>query len=320
MSSRSFERFERGKRVLETSKGARDFERWSSPHTHPGGSAGRLIIQKARVLVMFAIRRIASGGGRRSALNRLRALKNSASNRDVLVVGSGPSADSLNGPEVAKAQNAGELTVVATNYFLNSPLAKSFTPDFLVWSDSVFHPRNRKENPSWDLLATAPEVNVVVPWTWKSHVPAEFASRVIFFDDDTLETWSTNVSPLKPRGYQGTTGVKALAIGIHFGPKMSHVIGLDLSYFKNFTVDKNNVVWRHPSHLSGTDSGVQDLSADTVSGFADNLFSAASQFLYLRKLFSRYPVINLDPSSLVDAFPKVVEHRLVRKSRAGAKR
>ena len=316
MSNQSFERYEEGTKSLESTDTAHSFERWSSPHTHPGGSVMRLATQKLRVLTMFAIRRIASGQGRVAALGPLTQLAGSASGKEVLVIASGPSAENLNATAVAKAQKAGTLIVVATNYFLSSPLANTISPDYLLWSDSVFHPRNRDKNPSWAALAKHPATKVVSPWTWKHRVPGEFASRMVCFDDDTLETWSRNISPLRPRGYQGTTGAKALALGIHLGPSTTYVIGLDLSYFRHFSVDADNRVWRHPAHVAGTDSGNQDLTHNTVSGIADSLYSTANQFYYLRALFSGYPVVNLDPSSLVDAFPKVTSHPLVKKTRA----
>ena len=316
MTNQSFERFEARKKSLESNSTLHSFERWSSPHTHPGGSVLRLATQKLRVLALFALRRLVSGQGRTAALAALSKLSGSATGKEVLVIASGPSANTLNAAAVAKAQKAGTLTVVATNYFLSSPLAKTISPDYLLWSDSVFHPRNRKSNPSWGLLAEHPSTKVVSPWTWKHRVPGEFASRMVYFDDDTLETWSRNISPLKPRGYQGTTGAKALALGIHLEPTTTYVIGLDLSYFRHFSVDADNRVWRHPAHVAGTDSGNQDLTHNTVSGIADSLYSTANQFYYLKALFSGFPVVNLDPDSLVDAFPKVTSHPLVKKTRA----
>jgi len=317
VSAQSFERFEEGKKKFESNESARTFERWSSPHTHPGGSVIRLMVQKLRVLTLFVVRRIAAGQGRAAALSRLSALARSAGGKNALVIASGPSAARLNAAAVAKAQKAGELIVVATNHFLDSVLAKTITPDFLLWSDSIFHPRRRAENSSWDTVKNYPSTMIVVPWTWRHHIPGDVAPQVIFFDDDTLETWSHNISPLKPRGYQGTTGAKALALAIHLGPASIYVLGLDLSYFKNFTVDVDNRVWRNPTHLAGTDSGNQDLTHNTVSGLADSLYATANQFFYLRTLFSGYRVVNLDPGSLVDAFPKVSEHPLVKARRTG---
>ena len=315
MTTTRFDRFEEGKRSLEKNSALRTFERWSSPHTHPGGNVVRLIVQKLRVLVTFVIRRMASGPGREGALSGLRALANSAVGKEVLVIASGPSASVVNARAVAKAQREGSLVVIATNYFLSSPLASTITPDYLVWSDSVFHPSKSQSNPSWQELGTRPPVTVMVPWTWRHKVPGTMRERFVFFDDDTLETWSRNISPLRPRGYQGTTGVKALSLATHLGARTISVIGLDLSYFKNFTVDRDNRVLRHPTHLAGTDSGTQNLSHNTVSGLADALYSTANQFYYLRRLFAGYPIVNLDPESLVDAFDKVSDHPFIKKGK-----
>lgn len=313
-----FDRFEETKSSFGSNRLLSRFERWSSPHTHPGLSITRLAVQKLRVLALFGIRRLVQGSGRVDALRQMESLAGLAQGREVLVLASGPSANSINSREVAKRQKAGELVVVATNYFLQSPLAKTITPDFLVWSDRIFHPRHRDENPSWGQLADTPDARVVSPWTWRKHIPAEFSDRVIFFDDDTLEGWSKNISPMSPRGYQGTTGTKAIAFANHLGPRQIFLLGLDLSYFKNFAVDENNRVLRNPTHLAGTDSGSQDITHNSVHGFADSLYSTANQFLHLYTLFSRVNVVNLDPNSLVDAFTKVGSHPLVKKTTSRA--
>ncbi len=315
MSTSRFDRFEEGKKTLEKNSMFRTFERWSSPHTHPGGSVMRLIIQKMRVLINFLIRRLASGPGREGALSTLKSLERSAVGKEVLVIASGPSASRVNARAVAKAQREGNLVVIATNYFLSSPLATTITPDFLVWSDSVFHPSKAASNVSWAELESHPSLKVMVPWTWRHKIPALLRERFLFFDDDTLETWSSNISPVRPRGYQGTTGVKAVSLGIHLGAQRINVIGLDLSYFKNFSVDEHNRVLRNPTHLTGTDSGTQNLSHNTVTGLADALYSTANQFYYLRTLFAGYPIVNLDPDSLVDAFDKLSGHPFIKKGR-----
>jgi hypothetical protein len=307
MTTRRFENYEKTRDELAHKPRVSRMERWSSPHTHPGTSMGRILFVKIRVLAMFIIRRLYQGSGRRHALAGMRVRAGAARGQTVLVIGSGPSAESLNAHAVAKAKNARELVIVATNHFLASPLAATITPDYLVWSDDGFHPRHRRTNSSrWELLAKHPEVVLVAPWTWKKDLEqAGVSNQTLFFDDDSLETWSHNISPLKPRGYQGTTGAKALALAVHLGPTRTEVIGLDLSYIKNFSVGPDNQITRHPTHLIGTDSGQQDLTEYTLIGMADLLYSTANHFRALHKHFSGHNIWNLDPHSLVDAFPKV---------------
>jgi hypothetical protein len=314
-ASNSFDRYEKTRDQLATTPAVSKLERWSSPHTHPGHSVWRVAVVKLRVLAMFVIRRLSQGGGRRNALRDMKNLKGAASGKTVLVVGSGPSAASLNEKEVARGQKADTLMVVATNHFLASPLAKTITPDFLVWSDDGFHPRLCSINTErWELLAKHPSTALVVPWTWKKDIDRSgIKNQVLFFDDDSLETWSKNISPLKPRGYQGTTGAKALALAVHLGGKSTQVIGLDLSYIKNFAVNADNSITRHPTHLAGTDSGQQDLTGYTLLGMADLLYSTANHFRAFHTHFSRRNISTLDPNSLVDAFPKIIDSPLIKK-------
>jgi hypothetical protein len=304
-----FQRFENTRdRALESPRVAR-FDRLTSPHTHPGTSAGRILLVKLRVLLVFLLRRIAQGRGRTGALESTRRLAGSASGREVLVIGSGPSASLVKKTAVVKAQQAGELVVVATNFFLNSSLGKTITPDYLVWSDDIFRPANAEDNrDAWEALTSRPAITLVCPWTWKDSLhKMGIPNPVVFFDDDTLEGWSNNISPLRPRGYQGSTGQKALAFALHLGAHSTSIIGLDLSYYRHFTVDDNNRVLRHPVHLKGTDTGVADLTPHTLVGLADELYSAANNFRALHTHFRGAKVRNLDPNSLVDAFPKATD-------------
>ena len=314
MTTSRFDNYEKSRDELANKPQVSRFERWSSPHTHPGSSVGRMLIVKLRVLAMFIIRRLNQGTGRRRALAGMRQLAGLARGKNVLVIASGPSAENLNAKAVATAQAANELVVVATNHFLSSPLAKTITPDYLVWSDDGFHPRHRHANKArWELLAKNPQVVLVAPWTWKRELEqVGVSNKVVFFDDDSLETWSKNISPLRPRGYQGTTGAKALAFAVHLQPQRTEVIGLDLSYIKNFSGSPDNTITRHPTHLAGTDSGVQDLTGYTLMGMADLLYSTANHFRALHTHFSGRGIWNLDPHSLVDAFSKVTDSPLTK--------
>lgn len=314
MPTGRFENYERTRDEIAAKPRVSRFERWSSPHTHPGPSLWRLLVVKIRVLAMFVIRRVNQGTGRRQALAGMRDLAGQARGKNVLVIGSGPSAERVNSEAVKAAQDANELVVIATNHFLASALAATITPDYLLWSDDSFHPRHRQKNTAqWNLLATSPSVVLVTPWTWKKVVEqAGVVNPTAHFDDDSLETWSHNISPLKARGYQGTTGAKALALAVHLGPHRTEVIGLDLSYIKNFSVGPDNQITRHPTHLTGTDSGQQDLTGYTLMGMADLLYSTANHFRALHTHFSRHNIVNLDPHSLVDAFPKTTDSPLIR--------
>jgi len=313
MASTFFHRFETWRNSLLQRPGLARLDRWSTPHTHPGTSVGRLVIVKIRVLAVFVLRRLAQGGGRKRALRHTRSLRGAAAQKSVLVIGSGPSADTVNSDAVTSAQQRGELLVVATNFFLHSSLAKMITPDFLVWSDDIFCPGNKEQNPTaWELLHQHPGVVLVTPWTWQEELATlQLPHTITHFDDDTLEGWSRNISPLKPRGYQGSTGQKAIAFAVHLGGVQTAIIGIDVSYFRHFSVDRENRLYRHPTHVAGTDTGVAELTPHTLHGIADELYSTANNFRYLHTHFKDCRVVNLDPNSLVDAFPKTSDSPFV---------
>lgn len=304
-----FQRFEDIRtRMLKNPRLSR-FDRFTTPHTHPGLSVARMLVVKTRVVAVFVIRRIAQGRGRRQALDTTRMVAETAAGSDVLVIGSGPSASRLKRSTVVEAQKTGGILVVATNFFLASDLGKTITPDYLVWSDDIFHPSRSEKNPqAWEGLATRPQITLVTPWTWRRDIERlGIPNPVVYFDDDTLEGWSRNISPLHPRGYQGSTGQKAIAFATHLGARQTLIIGIDLSYFRHFTVDEHNRLFRNPIHLKGTDTGVAELTPQTLLGLADELYSASNTFRYLHTHFRGKNIINLDQNSLIDAFPKVVD-------------
>lgn len=315
-SEGSFGTFERGRNRMLRSAIFSRFERYTSPHTNPQGNAFRLAIQALRVLIVFLVRRFFQGPGRGAALSELSKLRNIASGKEVLVVGSGPSASDLSPKTVTTLQKSGSLIVIAANYFLMSTLGKKISPDYLVWADEIFHPRNREVNPAWRALAKNSSVKVIAPWTWKRFIDdTAWKDRFLYFDDDSLEGWTRNISPLRPRGYQGSTGVKALAIAIHMSPIRSLVIGLDLSNFQSLKVNSQNEVIRQPAHISGADSGSQSLDENSLIGIADIVYSAANEFRYLRSHFAGQNVVNIGQASLVDAFRRQEDHPLTGETR-----
>ena len=330
-SSSAFERFESLKRRLMKDTRVRALERLTSPDTHPGLRPGLLLLKLLRILVTYFARRVTQGWSVRRALKSLRKLEGSAFGVDVLVIGGGPSASSLNEKEVARRQSEGTLIVVATNYFLSTELAKEISPDYLVWSDEVFHPRNRHKKDAWadpeffhknreygepwELLQGRPETTLVSPFTWlKDLENSELRNRVVYFNDESLEGWSRNISPLKARGYHGSTGVKAIAFALFLKPNSCFIIGVDLSNFTSFSVDLENRLIRKPQHIAGADSGTLDISSYASSGIADVIYAAASELLVIKKLFPADKVVNLGLSSLVDAFPRRASHELLKKN------
>ena len=330
VSSSAFERFESLKRRLMKDTRVRALERLTSPDTHPGLRPDLLLLKLLRILVAYFARRTTQGWSARRALESLRKLEGSAFGVDVLVIGGGPSAGNLDAREVARRQSEGTLIVVATNYFLSTELATVISPDYLVWSDEVFHPRNRHKETAWadpeffhksrdygeawELLQGRPETTLVSPFTWfKDLENTELRNRVVYFNDESLEGWSRNISPLKARGYHGSTGVKAVAFALFLQPNCCFIIGLDLSNFTRVSVDLDNRLIREPQHIAGADSGTQDISSYATSGIADVIYAAASELLVIKRLFPAERVVNLGLSSLVDAFPRCASHELLKK-------
>jgi hypothetical protein len=103
---------------------------------------------------------------------------------------------------------------------------------------------------------------------------------------------------------------KALAIAVYLGYSRIYLCGLDNSYVKTFFVDADNRIYRKDEHF---DSDIYQIDGQRdycladrygVGGVSALLMDYALHFSQLHR-FPADRIVNLDPDSLIDAFPKV---------------
>ncbi len=239
-------------------------------------------------------------------LIKKRGAKNNAR---ALVLGNGPSQGYLSTAILNKfSQNGGDVFVV--NYWQLNKSLSGFVPDFIVVSDPATLSFEEKhvyaESKNRSLLVYLEKnkkIKIVCPVLRVSEISALLGGgRVQGFIDSELRGWTSNTSPIAPRGYVSMTLYKALAIASWFGYREIFVLGMDNTYPRNVYSDAENRVLNLEKH-AGVEDFVNDQS-NIYSCVGDLLVDVSRLFFDAMKFNKAGKIVNLDPYSLTDAFPK----------------
>jgi hypothetical protein len=288
---------------------------WTDRGVNPHYSVAHLFLIKLRIFAEWAIRRILLFPNHGRALRKLKKAKNSKSECSALVLANGPSVNKLDVHEVKRLQELKSLEVVAVNYFPIVDKSLGLVPDHLVLSDPATMPGALSESnlKLWEWIAKHQQTTIYVPTSWSRDINESAsinADRVLFFDDTCLLGWSSNISPVKARGYVSLTAYKALAISLFLGFKNLSIIGFDNSQFRFIRVTEDNEVIQDPNHFTAY-GPTSNLTANLFNGISDYFYDTAQVFADLR-LFRKHNVANLDRESLIDCFPKIKNSNLLK--------
>jgi hypothetical protein len=248
------------------------------------------------------------------ALSTLTKLHSAIGTRDVLILANGPSALRLNVDELLRQQSEGELFVIVVNSFFESPMSSQFRPDLLVLSDNLHKPDAIKISTHtsgfWSSMAKENPLMVAAPLDWfpalskDSNIPNQF----VFFDDAGLEGWVKNINPARARGYGSMTAQKALALALSSKAGSIKLLGFDNSMFLGLEVDASNRIFEAAPYFFGKAKSSE--MTYFIGGTADYFYFISRIFSDF-KLLNKPHVVNLDPSSLVDAFRKAASDPLI---------
>jgi hypothetical protein len=254
----------------------------------------------------------------RRVLARTRALAGSKRGKQTFVFATGPSVAKLDATKIAKLRATG-FDAFGINFFLGTPFGKVVQPTHYVvsdpaqWSaainerelahlDDAERERQRASfrdacRQTWHELELAKPA-LFVPVHQLAATPYEQA----FGFCDAVDLFSNNVRDItRPLGYRPWTAYKALSIACYLGYDRIYLCGVDNDSFKSLTVDRNNVKRSRYRHFYDSDGEWQDFVG--TDPLWEDLYYTALTFRGLDN-FSPYPIVNLDPDSLVDAFPK----------------
>lgn len=234
--------------------------------------------------------------------------RNTKGNVAALVLANGPSLNKLNIKTLASLQQAGQLEVFGVNFFPLGEVGLRVKLNFLTLSDPETKPSHQSlaNKRLWNHVRSEPKLKLICPTSWSKELSgASLPNKIFYFDDRSLEGWSRNISPLRPRGYITMTAFKALAFAVHLGYDSVFLLGFDNDMFRGVEVDGKNRIIENPWHSIGTDGGREAKELKLEGGLSDYFYVVSKSFQDLR-LFSRIKTVtNLDPSSLVDCFEKI---------------
>lgn len=231
-------------------------------------------------------------------------LKNSKINRHALVLGNGPSQGYLTSETVQEFITKGG-EVFAVNFYNENKKLAEVPPKYLVLSDpaSLDFEKVARCVALKKYLLDHVSVKIICPVSACNMMADHFGKkRLVGFIDSEIFGWGSNIMPIAPRGYFSMTLYKALAMACWYGYKKIYVLGMDNTYPRNTYCDNENRVLNLETH-AGIDDFVADQSA-FYRGMGDLMFDLSRIFLDARKFSKNTNIINLDPFSLTDAFPK----------------
>lgn len=242
--------------------------------------------------------------------NRVKQLRNINSKKFAFVFANGPSLGKIDPHKVSDYQKKG-YDVFAVNSFISSDFAKIAIPNYYVLSDPAyfgigmqFMKKERIQELKQDLeLLNKYGINLFVP----ARFFRQFNNPKKYLYNESENYLSNNYKDItKPMGYLSMTAYRALSIACYMGYKKIYICGIDNNYFTKVVVNKKNEIFFGNSHFYDKESDeidyykIQETDGHTVG---ELLYNHHFLFKHLEK-FAGYPIVNLDPDSLVDSFTK----------------
>lgn len=292
---------------LIKSKVVSSIEYHSAVENYPSSSVSLAALRKLRVMTLFIWFRILPRGKRKKRLIPIKMLSGKFKGKKALVIGNGKSAEQLNVKKARTLQQAGDLVVFATNHFLRSEMAKQLRPDFLVWTDTNLLPETAESEEVSGLasLQYLGKTTLCVPWRWGDFESIQSVKSRLYFEDDATPGFGRNIDPTKIRSYGSNVAPKALAIALYMGFDEINVIGIDQDYFRDYSSDYENRLWKSSTVMS---QGTSTHERWEIGPFRDGITTRLSRDLwairYLELYFVDSRIVNLHSESLLSVWSK----------------
>jgi len=182
-----------------------------------------------------------------------------------------------------------------------------------VLADPYFFGRDRQSDDKswreiWIYLESHPNMTVFLPDN--CNVPEDYRiSNCIFFNSLGLEGFTKSINPTKPRGFLSMTVYYAIAIVGYLGYSRILLAGVDNTQFRSVALTSDSKPGMGANHFYDSKISpvvpMQHFAQDGMAAFFEDV---ARLFADLH-LFGHLPVENLDPQTIVDAFPVASDWR-----------
>lgn len=277
-----------------------------SQHDYHGLSVSRLLRMRARVLAKYAVQVATAPILRRRSLRLLAQMEGRENGQEAIIIALGPSASKLDADRLAQRQRSG-CRVISLNHYALSDLS-TIVPDYYVLADPhFFNTIGSREEAVWAYIKAHPSITLFLPDRYEIpiNLPPE---RIRRFNGLGLEGFTRNISPLRPRGFLSMTAYHALSLAGFLGFSRILIIGMDNDRFRAVALTEDRAVGVRPHHFFDNGyAGVQRL--DWLVGGMPAFFEDVARLFGDLWLFTNLPIENLDPHTLVDAFPVASDYR-----------
>ena len=247
-----------------------------------------------------------------SEISKLSSIKGTKGDVRAIIIGNGPSQDFIK-PDVLQQFKKSGNDIFVINYWPENTRLSNISPTHFVTSDPYTLCENKDQTIPPDILNSNSKlmnylmvdtkITIMAPIWQTKYLKNVFGdNRVVGFVDGETRALSSNIDPRFPRGYVSMTLYKALAIAIHMGYKKIYLIGMDNTYPRDIFCDSNNNIFRRERHAGGSDS-LMNITR-LIPSMDVQMQDIFNLFYDLRRCFDGAKVINLDPYSLTDVFPK----------------
>lgn len=211
------------------------------------------------------------------------------------------------------------MHVLGINFYSATEFGRIAPPDYYVWSDPsqwtgtlspsdlAAVPSEKRSEAQVRFARSCLEVrDAIVARKTPLFVPVDrhavFQHEPLYPFCDAVNLFGSNVDDItRPLAYRPWTAYKALSIACWLGYRRIYVCGVDNDSFKTLTVDAENVKRIRYEHFYDDDETIEELAS--TESLAKGLFFTSLTFRSLERFAGR-PIVNLDPTGLVDCFPK----------------
>jgi hypothetical protein len=266
-----------------------------------------MVLVKIRIFFVYLFRSIETITFRKKALRELRGMESSREHKNALVIANGPSVNKLDFGLVKELKDSNSLDVFAVNSFFKSKQIANLGPNFIVLSDPVtcIDYKSYENQNLWEHIESMAQTKIFVPLSWSRKLAGRtnLLSKIVYFENSTLVGLTKNIKPDRATGYIGLTAYHAVALASFLGYEKIFIIGFDNNMFLKLKNDQENRISQDSHHMVADYEESHDLGYLYANGVADYFYNVSNLFYYL-KLFRKPVIINLDPDSLVDVFPK----------------
>jgi len=271
-----------------------------SPHYDYGRSITRFTINKLAIASRFPLRR----GLNFKAKKNLRDIRNSKSGKIALVLGNGPSLDTLNVDSIRDHVD----DIFVCNDFYSLQIAKSIKADYYCFSDPFYFVNSKKFHENRELVDYLEKSSCLlyISHFYRSQIE-KLSFPFLLFNDREWFFFNKNISPTKSRAYSSVTIYKGLALACYMGYSKIYILGIDNTEFDSYRSNSINEIFMGGENNYANRTDDAQILGRQVLKFPGDLagrFHSLANLFHDLRLFSRFPIINLDPNSLITVFPK----------------